>query len=372
MQDNLKNVKKPGLTTRNTIQSALSRARNKVTETVDFEQVSATQARCEIPEVRNSTDSQNSQEGAKQPFDVDEATQHTDARTTANLLSRFDDNYMNPSELDELFDRVFQSRREKEEVAECQWEKWWKQLVCKQFAPKLTTPSGEAGKGVVKLFAEELTMSNRDLDVPDARFLVCMMVVLQKETKKMNAQEIRDMMMVRVDKWRDGKFEELMDQAIENEKKFEKTGYRRPHQDAQDAEESALRMAANKFSKYMRQGNIGTAMRWGMGTQGSCTVLQPNDVVYTKKGKQRVADILAEKYPAAAPVHREAVQDIIDATSFESPTIFDITPEEVERQANNLRGSAGPSGIDAPNWARIVTAHGEASLQLRYGKDGSV
>ena len=327
----------------------------------DFSEMTDTQARHEVTAAEGFV-SQSQESDTSQPFEIDEASQHSDAKVLANLQSRFDEVYLTPSELDDLYDRVFQSRREKVEAVECQWELWWKQLVCKQYAPKLMTPSGEVGKLVTKLFAEEYMKGNKEEDVPDARFLVCTMVILQKEKKKMTVNAIKDMMSGRVELWREGKHGALVAQALENEKRFIKNGYKRPPKD----EESAAQHAATMFSKYMKQGNISTAMRWGMGDNSSnCTVFQPNDIILTKKGSQRVTDILAEKYPPAAPVYKEAVQEVIDCTAFDLPTLFDITPEEVERQASLLKGSAGPSGIDAANVERMLTAHGEASLLLR-------
>ena len=326
--------------------------------TLDFADMTDTQARMEVFNTGISeTDERNSEfEPAFEP------SQQSEVQISNRLLSRFDDKYLSPTELDGLFDRVFQSRCETVEADESQFEIWWKELVCKKFAPKLTTPSGEVGKAVVQLFAEEMARGNEELEIPDARLLVCMMVILQKEKKRMNANQIKEMMVTRLNQWREGQYSALVKQALENEKKYQKTGYKRPPKD----EAAVLSHASSMFSKYMRQGNIGAAMRWGMGgSTDNCIIVQPSDVIRTKNGMERVADILAAKYPPAAPVHREAVEEIIECSTIEEPAIFDVTPEEIERLATTMRGCAGPSGVDAANLERILTAHGDASLQFR-------
>ena len=159
-----------------------------------------TQARMEVFNTGISeTDERNSEfEPAFEP------SQQSEVQISNRLLSRFDDKYLSPTELDGLFDRVFQSRCETVEADESQFEIWWKELVCKKFAPKLTTPSGEVGKAVVQLFAEEMARGNEELEIPDARLLVCMMVILQKEKKRMNANQIKEMMVTRLNQWREG------------------------------------------------------------------------------------------------------------------------------------------------------------------------
>ena len=334
---------------------------------MNFAELDATQARRELGIAENEcvygiADDGLLEERDTPPFPVEKGSQHVEARVANNLRARFDEKCLNNNEVGELFDRVFSSRREEVEAEECQWEKWWKELVCKQVAPKLLTPGGEAGKIVVKLFAEELAKGNKEVEVPDARYLVCTMVVLQKAKKKMTSQGIKMMMLDRVQQWREGRYSELVTQALENEKQFAKSGYKTPPKD----EAAILRQASMMFSKNMKAGDIGKAMRWGMGNGHEQTrVFQPNDTILTKNGRQRVADILAEKYPAPAPVHREAVEEIYECENVTMPAIFDVTPEEVERHASTLKGCAGPSGVDAANLGRMLSAHGEESREFR-------
>ena len=348
---------------------------------IAFDEITSTQARCAVSEVIDSQHScskdmediaainrtSNLGDGNLNERDsnillADEATQHMDSRVVNNLNSRFNDECLNKEEVNELFTRVFGSTLDDVDAPEDQWDKWWKDLVTNQFAPKLMTPAGEVGKMVVRLFADELEKGNKEVDTPDSRLLVCMMIILQREKKKMTANGIKHKMAERVELWRDGKYSDLIRQALENEKQFRRSSYRSPPKD----DEAALRYASSMFSKHMKLGDIGKAVRWGMGgDQNQTTVFQPQDVILTRKGEQRVADILAEKYPAPAPVYREAVEEIIECNEIETPLIFDVTPEEVERQASTLKGSAGPSGVDAVSFERMITAHGDESKAFR-------
>ena len=117
----------------------------------------------------------------------------------------------------------------------------------------------------------------------------------------------------------------------------------------------------------MLEGKIRDAVRWA--TQSGMTkVILPEEHIKTPEGLVATGlDVLQQMHPPKAAVKTEAIKDILNLQPDNLPPIkdFDVTEEDVEKQARILQGSAGPSGTDAHTMQRLLTCYGQQSKRLR-------
>ena len=116
-----------------------------------------------------------------------------------------------------------------------------------------------------------------------------------------------------------------------------------------------------KFSNLVFNGKIQSAIRMVTG-RSSGGVLGMDDVVDEADGRS-VRDILRSKHPSPTQPPASALLD------GEGPAIHHImferlTPEMIKKVARNMHGSAGPSGVDADGWKKMLTCYTTASNRL--------
>ena len=83
-----------------------------------------------------------------------------------------------------------------------------------------------------------------------------------------------------------------------------------------------------------------------------------------KIGNKTVEQILREKHPDPVPIDPNYLIVEPDRETPFHPSIFDhICVKHVRQTAMKLKGSYGPSGLDAHEWRRLLTAFGQASTE---------
>ena len=78
-----------------------------------------------------------------------------------------------------------------------------------------------------------------------------------------------------------------------------------------------------------------------------------------------VLGILRDKHPEGQPLEPNCIQSQHPRTLPYHPAVFDkISARLLRRHAMNTHGSAGPSGLDADDWRRLLSAFGQTSTNL--------
>ena len=114
------------------------------------------------------------------------------------------------------------------------------------------------------------------------------------------------------------------------------------------------------FSKLVFDGKIKSAVRYL--SRDSSGVLHMEDKPVTGSDKT-VLDYLLEKHPSAQSPPPEALLD--SEPLHVNPILFEsITPDLIKNVARVSKGSAGPSGLDADGWKRMLTCFKQASHRL--------
>ena len=113
------------------------------------------------------------------------------------------------------------------------------------------------------------------------------------------------------------------------------------------------------FSRLVFSGRIQAASRM-VQSGGVGRVLRMEDCVSEDK---TVRDVLLEKHPLPQLAAKEILQP--DEAVPANPILFDrITSQLIKTTSRSMSGSAGPSGIDAEGWIRMLTCYGSASNNL--------
>ena len=118
---------------------------------------------------------------------------------------------------------------------------------------------------------------------------------------------------------------------------------------------------ARVFSRLMLEGKTRAALRY-LSENEQHGVLSLDEPC----GSRTVRDILHEKHRVAQPVQPEA---LIVAEENNMPTIHPVLFERITRDtirssALRTEGSAGPSGIDAAGWRRLLVSFHRESKDL--------
>ena len=155
--------------------------------------------------------------------------------------------------------------------------------------------------------------------------------------------------------WSSHRLSELMDEArcIQNHLQSY-TG--RSRERGQDSE-----VSDDVFSSLVFSGRVKSAIRY-LSPNSSGGVLRMDDIIDGNSPKT-VHDVLREKHPPPAPVRDRALLKTDPVPV--NPIMFDkITPELIRKLGRRMQGSAGPSGLDADAWCRLLTCFKSSSDNL--------
>ena len=216
-------------------------------------------------------------------------------------------------------------------------------------------PSGKAGKE----FVRELTRLINAYAQATALESVAMFAVMTACTlllqKPFVASKARDHVSAlerRLKAWHDGDIEGLLREgrAIQS------------HLNEGSSKWTSQEAVAKAFAKLMMAGKVKAALRYLSDNQNAGLVSldeQVSEIV-------TVREILKEKHPTPREVNADALlsKSSVVANSTH-PVIFEsITGDMVRSVALQTQGSAGPSGVDAAGWRRLLTSFNKDSKDL--------
>jgi len=128
------------------------------------------------------------------------------------------------------------------------------------------------------------------------------------------------------------------------------------------ASKSTSKVNENTFAKMVYNDRVGTATRY-LSSGGGGGVLSMDDVVGSGVDQRSVAEVLREKHPKPQPLVPTALLE--DEYEPPDPVMYEaLTPALIRRVTHRVSGSAGPSGLDAVAWQRMITAFKGASDSL--------
>ena len=208
-------------------------------------------------------------------------------------------------------------------------------------------PSGSAGKLFIRettrlieiLNEEKLPVSNISLKL----LMIMPAILLQKPYRNSNSKLHSEYLRKRLVLWDDGKFDELMREARSIQERFKI--------ESKNKSKSPESIAKN-FAKLMLLGKVNAALR-----------------LLDKETSLGVANITEETMGELKKLHPEGKQAEVQTlmkgeVPYFDPIIFhNIDESSIAKAAQRTKGAAGPSGLDADGWRRIL-------VSKNYGKIG--
>ena len=198
-------------------------------------------------------------------------------------------------------------------------------------------PSGAAGKSYITETTKLITMWNERrkpmFDISLKMVMIMPALLLQKPTNKSNAKQHVEYLKKRIDHWKEGNFDELVQEgrAIQNKLK------------QQIRKDETTEHMAKVFAKLMMEGKVHAALR----LLSKAESLGVADL--TPETMQKLADLHPNAIPASESVLKTGELPYFD------PIVFtNIDEQSIAKAATKTKGSAGPSGLDADGWRRIL------------------
>ena len=265
---------------------------------------------------------------------------------TENNLLQDDSNLPNI----EIFPRIASNkifRSLKHDYFSKRMEATYNEIV--QFRKNLfTVPSGSAGKEFIKELTFWIKQFNENTELNGIALKVYMLLptlILQKPSAKSKAKDHMKAVERRLQMWRDGEIDSLLEEVRFIQKKF--CSSKKPR----DMEE-----ISKKFAKMVLQGKLTVALKF-LDKETNAGVLNLSEDVLNE---------LQEKHPnpinvADCSLLNGPIRDI-------PPSIFNIIDEQLIMKVTlQTRGSAGPSGADANMYTRILCSKNfnEVGKELR-------
>ena len=201
-----------------------------------------------------------------------------------------------------------------------------------------TLPSGAAGK----LFIKESTRlinawSMKSVLRPVAMKLLMIMpaLLLQKITPKSKAKDHTEALKRRMGLWEKGKLDELFFEAISIQRRLKNT-----------QKSTTIESIAKRFSAHMMNGRVSAAIKL-LSEESDNGILPIND---------DTMKLLHEKHPNA--VEPEPIAMMPGIIQPVHPSVFEqINGEMIQKIAGRTKGGAGPSGMNADDWSRILASN---------------
>lgn len=219
-------------------------------------------------------------------------------------------------------------------------------------------PSGRAGKDFVReltrlinAYAESTALESVALQA----VMTACVLLLQKPHVGSKARDHEDALERRLRAWHAADIEGLLREGrtIQNHLK---TGRKISAKDRENA-------VARIFSRLVMEGKINAALRYLSDNQ-DVGLLSLDEL--TGSGDETVREALKGKHPAPRDVQPESL--ICSDTVREQdthPILFDnITGDTIRAAVIRAKGSAGPSGVDAAGWRRLLCSFHRQSKEL--------
>ena len=200
-------------------------------------------------------------------------------------------------------------------------------------------PKGSAGKEFIQEMTRLINLWNTKS--PERKtcltaLMVMPILLLQRTSLKYKSSEIKDHLKRRLTLWKSKEIEELMSECRTIQRRIPKGNARSNNMDD----------LAKRFSNLMILGKVNPAIRFL--DQNSCGGILPLN--------QETMQCLLEKHPKAQPPN--------DAMILHGPIpkvdkiIYDsVNADIIKSCAVKTKGSAGPSGLDADMWRKIISSY---------------
>ncbi|CAM9602646.1 unnamed protein product, partial [Heterosigma akashiwo] len=220
-------------------------------------------------------------------------------------------------------------------------------------------PRGEVGKRFIRSLSDIIDKRITG-DVPPEREYLFVRLALQRDKRIVKVKDINRLLKRRMDSFEQGKFQELLDEALRCERQFSNgPSKRKDNTDNHDGD-------FLRFACMMRQGKTREATCFLTRRFSEGGVLDMNAEAVGKKGEPLGCtwlDVLKEKHPDQQPVSPE----IFPSPDEPIPDLVgtEITAQHVEEAARRLHGAAGPSGVSATEFSRWLLNYGNASAKIR-------
>lgn len=208
-------------------------------------------------------------------------------------------------------------------------------------------PSGAAGKSYIKettkliwMWTEEKQLSNVALKM----VMIMPALLLQKPTRKSTAKQHSEYLQRRIHHWTNGNFDDLIEEGTAIQEKLKQ----------QTRKDETEDHTAKVFAKLMLRGKVHAALRI-LDKAASLGVAE-----LTEETMKTLADLHPTAKPAAETTLKEGELPYFD------PVLFtNIDEQSIAKAAMKTRGAAGPSGLDADGWRRILVSKNYGNI----GKD---
>ena len=224
------------------------------------------------------------------------------------------------------------------------WNIRW-QKAMKLQGMQYDLPQGAVGRQFTSLLAEEVKAVAEGTQVSERIFCLCA-TVLQREKNVKAGADIRRVLCNRMDMWRHEKYDELLQEAGRCDRQLGR-GRGRGRDNT-----------ARVFTRLVSRGKLRDATRLVTDRSGGA-VLHPDSRV---EGDTTVLEVLRRKHP---PQFLPSPDTFLPEN--ELPLLVDVnlTAGHIEKAAHRLKGSAGPSGMDAEQWRNLLLRYGPHSTRLR-------
>ena len=165
-------------------------------------------------------------------------------------------------------------------------------------------------------------------------------IMLQKPGPKSKAKDHAKYLAARLGKWSRGELSSLLEEAREIQARLVKRKF---------AGDESKRKA---FCRLMLMGKVGQAAKYI--NNGDC-------ISGVHKITEEVKKSLLLKHPKAEEMHPEALLNITKPTP--NPVIYEqITPEIIQKSSRELKGSGGPTLVDADMWKHFLCSRAYGKL----------
>ena len=196
-------------------------------------------------------------------------------------------------------------------------------------------PSGGIGKHFIEelmFWLKQFNSNSRLNSVALKAFMVLPSIILQKPSATSKSKEHSSAIERRLTLWRQGDLNMLMKEIRFIQNRF-----------FNSKKASSIEEISRTFTKLVFQGKISAAIKM-LNKENSTGLLNLSDEVLTQ---------LKEKHPAPAEIEEECL--VHDPEDLVPPGIFDLINEQrIYDTALKTKGSAGPSGMDAELYRRIL------------------
>jgi len=220
-------------------------------------------------------------------------------------------------------------------------------------------PFGSAGSDFVDLLANSMLAfkaGGESRATSWKEVVVACHLLLQKPNDNMAHIDAATHLSRRLRLWKAGRIPSLLDEGLCIQTHLP-SQHRVQHDSSKDSD-----VDDQAFSRLVFTGRVHSAIRL-VCSDSAGGVLHMEDLVDAETGKT-VHDVLLEKHPEPADPPEDALLDPQLPTDV-NPILFEkLTPELLKKTVRSMSGSAGPSGLDAEAWKRMMICFKKSSQRL--------